>query len=132
MAAAVELPERVLNIAVTDPTRRLLANSQTLRPASDYLVRIDIGLQAEESVVVNPTPIPVEQLEPTSPEGFWFEVVVASTDVDVAPELHRLFLPFVGASFVCGCTGVEHLCADRERQPFLVCPDPDTRRWAAR
>ena len=122
MAAAVELPERVLNIAVTDPTRRLLANTRTLNPASDYLVRIDIGLQAEESVVVNPTPIPVEQLEPTSPEGFWFEVVVASADVDVAAELHRVFLPFVGASFVCGCTGAEHLCTDRERQPFLYVP----------
>lgn len=115
----LELPERVLNLAVTDIRHRPLATSQTLTPATGYLVRIDIGALAAESAVVNPTPIPTELLEPSSTEGFWFDVVVASADVEVAAELHRLFLPFFGSSFVCPCSGSEHVCTEQERQLFL-------------
>jgi hypothetical protein len=85
-------------------------------------VRVDVGPWSAESVVDNPSPVPTELLQPASSEGFWFDVLVVSSDVDVAPELHRLFLPFSGPSWVCGCEGSEHTCSPEDRQPILYVP----------
>jgi hypothetical protein len=113
---------RVLNVALTDTQRRVLAETATLAPDHDYIVRIDIGPKEQESVVANPIPIPTENLKPSSSQGWWFDVVVASSDVDVAADVHRLFLPFAGRSWVCDCERPEHVCSTQQRQPYLYVP----------
>jgi hypothetical protein len=113
---------RVLNVAVASSDRRVLGGSETLRPASEYLVRVDIGVRSEESVLVDPVPFRAEELEPSSAEGWWFDVVVSSGDLDVQGDLHRLFLPFDGPSWACGCAGQEHVCAAEQRRPHLYVP----------
>jgi hypothetical protein len=123
--AAVEEPSparRYLNLAVADDRHELVPRSRTLVPEQSYLLRIEIGSLAPESVVENPVEFPDELLEPSSPEGYWLEVVAASSDLDVAPALHRFFLPFAGASWVCACAGPEHVCAEGERARYLYVP----------
>ena len=113
---------RVLNVAISDAQRRLLPRDQALARAQDYLVRVDVGPRALESVVVNPLPIPTGQLEPSSPQGWWLYVVVSSSDVDVDTAIHRLFLPVAGRSWVCECDGPGHVCTADHRDPFLYVP----------
>jgi hypothetical protein len=120
--APVDAPRptrRYLNLAVADERTQLLDRSRTLVQKGNYLVRIDIGALARESVVENPVEFPAELLEPSSTEGYWLELVAASHDLDVSPAIHRFFLPFAGASWVCGCPGPDHVCLEDERCPFL-------------
>jgi Leucine-rich repeat (LRR) protein len=112
---------RVLNVALSDEQGRVL-ESEGLEPLRTYLVRVDIGPEDEASVIVNPIPIPVERLTPSSTEGWWFGVVVTSSDIDVDSSVHRLFLPFAGRSWVCGCAGPEHVCKEYARRPYLLVP----------
>jgi len=114
-------PPRVLNVALADSGQEALPQGKALETEQDYLVRVDIGPPAAESVVVNPVAIPTERLQP-SLEGYWLHVLVASSDVDVRPDLHRLFLPFSGPSWVCECTTPRHQCTKDERKPFLYIP----------
>ena len=113
---------RVLNVALTDAEQQVLPESAALAPKQEYFVRIDIGAHAAESVVVNPTRIPTERLEPSTPDGYWLDVVVASSEVDVDADLHRLFLPMAGSSWVCDCQGADHVCSPEQRRPFLHVP----------
>jgi hypothetical protein len=118
----VEAPRptrRYLNIAVADERGQLLARSRTLLQEANYLLRVDIGVLARESVVENPVEFPAQLLEPSSTEGYWLELVATSHDLDVSSAINRFFLPFAGASWVCGCPGPEHLCVEHERRRFL-------------
>ena len=114
-------PPRVLNVALADTDREPLPEYDPLETEQDYLVRVDIGALAAESVVVNPVEIPTERLEP-SLEGYRLDVLVASSDVDVSADLHRLFLPFSGPSWVCACETPRHQCSEDERESFLHIP----------
>jgi Leucine-rich repeat (LRR) protein len=117
--AVVESEPRVLNVAMADAERGLLSPDDTLAPARDHLVRIDVGPRSPDSVVANPVPFPADELEPSSPQGWWLGVVLSSSDVDVAADVHRVFLPFVGPSWVCVCNGSEHVCAADQRHSHL-------------
>lgn len=113
---------RVLNIALTDAEHRVLVPTASLEPLLEYAIRIDIGPEVEESIVINPVPIREEDLHASSTNGFWFDVVVASTDVEVAADVRRLFLPFDGPSWVCSCPGPDHTCTPQDRQAYLFVP----------
>lgn len=119
-----DLPQtaRVLNVALGDNQRRVLPSNRWLGQGGGYTVRIDIGKLADDTIVVNPQPIRDELLDVATDHGYWFDVVVTSTDIDVAATIHRLFLPAVGDSFVCPCDGPEHVCAPAERRPYLWVP----------
>src|SRR5204863_9231000 len=90
---------RVLNVALTDVNAVVLPQTRALAPERRYLVRIDVGPQAAESVVINPSPIRPEDLDKPDAEGWWLAVIVAGGDVDVEPEVHRVFLPLAGPSW---------------------------------
>ncbi len=115
-----EQGSRVLNAAITDAKGSVLATEMHLPPRTDHLVRIDIGPRSPESVVVNPVAIPLEQIEPSAPDGWWFHIVLSSPDVDVAADLHRIFLPLQGSGWVCACAGAEHTCTPVDRSPQLT------------
>jgi len=63
-----------------------------------YALRIDVGPLLEDSVVINPVPVNLEEIEPDVAEGYWFDVVVTSSDVAVDSRVERLFLPLKGGS----------------------------------
>ncbi|MGH7722423.1 MAG: leucine-rich repeat domain-containing protein [Candidatus Dormibacteria bacterium] len=116
-----EAARRVLNVAVGRSDGSLLTTHEVLRQQTQYRLRLDIGPPALESVVVNAPEFAAEQLIPDSTAGWWFDVVVSSSWVDVLAETSRVFLPVKGSSWVCGC-GAEHICAPEERQPHLFVP----------
>lgn len=113
---------RVLNVALTDSEHRALGQAAVLAPLREYAVRLNIGSVAEQSIIINPIPIRAEDLHADSTEGFWLDVVVASADVDVAADVFRLFLPFDGSSWVCGCAAREHTCRPEDREAYLYVP----------
>jgi hypothetical protein len=115
-------PARVLNVAVVDQSRAVLPTSAVLAPWAVYEVRIDIGPPSDVRPVDSTAPHPTDQLQPTPVGGAWFDVLIVSADVGVAAQLHRLFLPSSGPSWVCGCRGPEHICSPRDRQPHLYVP----------
>jgi hypothetical protein len=94
----VSPPARVLNVTLTDPRQRPLRTTTPLRPDHEYAVRIDVGPLVEDSVIINPVPVQLDDLERDSAEGYLFDVVVSSSDVAVEPGLRRLFLPLTGPS----------------------------------
>ncbi|MDQ1677831.1 MAG: elongation factor Tu [Actinomycetota bacterium] len=110
---------RVLNIAVTDAGRGVLAVTDALAPREEYGLRIDIGALALDSVIVDPPALRLQRLQVDAVEGFWFDVVVSSGDFDVPSYDARIFLPLTGPSWVCGCLGPEHECKPLSRQPYL-------------
>jgi hypothetical protein len=112
---------RVLNVAVGEQDGPLLAAHDVLRPETRYWLRIDIGPPAVESVVVNAPEFPALRFVPDTTEGWWFDVVVASSWVDVLAESYRVFLPFEGPSWVCDCVE-EHVCRPEQREPHLWVP----------
>lgn len=87
---------RVLNVALTDSERQLLSTTAPLRPDGGYQIRIDVGPLVEDSVIINPVPLQLD--EPDDAEGYRFDVVVSSSDVTVDPGPYRLTLPLTGAS----------------------------------
>ncbi|MEI8407705.1 MULTISPECIES: leucine-rich repeat domain-containing protein [unclassified Kribbella] len=91
-------PARVLNVALTNARQQVLAATTSLRTEDRYGVRIDVGPLVEDSVVINPVPVRVDELQPDDADGYQFDVVVSSCDVEVESRLHRLFLPLNGAS----------------------------------
>ena len=113
---------RVVNVMLADQSGGRLPETTALAPVASYLLRVWLGIRADASVVVNPTPLPLRDLVPASSGGWWFDVVVASTDVDINTSAQRVFLPFDGASWVCACTGIEHSCRPRDRRPYLDIP----------
>lgn len=113
---------RVVNVMLADQSGGRLPETTALAPVASYLLRVWLGLRADASVVINPTPLPLRDLVPTSSAGWWFDVVVASTDVDIKTSAQRVFLPLNGASWVCSCTGIEHSCRPRDRRPYLDIP----------
>jgi hypothetical protein len=113
---------RVLNLAVADSRQQLVEKQGQLEVNGMYLLRVDVGRRRDDSVVENPVPVPVELLEPSSMAGYWFDVVVVSSDVKVDLSAHRLFVPFEGASWVCKCTGPEHKCTSAQRRRHLFVP----------
>jgi hypothetical protein len=116
-----EAGPRVLNVAVGEHDGSLLSAHAALRPETVYQLRVDIGPAAIESVVVDAPAFPAQQLTPDTTEGWWFEVVVASSWVDVAAESHRIFLPTEGSSWLCDCEQ-EHSCSPDQRRPYLFVP----------
>lgn len=117
-------PARVLNVDVVDQSRAVLPKSAVLVPGAVhvYEVRIDIGAPSDVRPVDSTSPHPTDQLQPTPVGGAWFDVLIVSGDVGVAAQLHRIFLPSSGPSWVCGCQGPEHICSPRDRQPHLYVP----------
>ncbi|GAA1595599.1 hypothetical protein GCM10009804_60230 [Kribbella hippodromi] len=87
---------RVLNVALTDSERQLLSTTAPLRPDGVYQVRIDVGPLVEDSVIINPVPLQLD--EPDDDDGYQFDVVVSSSDVTVDPGPYELRLPLTGAS----------------------------------
>ncbi|GAA2797590.1 leucine-rich repeat domain-containing protein [Kribbella solani] len=90
------LAPRVLNVALTDSERQLLSTTAPLRPDAGYQVRIDIGPLVEDSVIINPVPLQLD--DPDDEWGYQFDVVVSSSDVTVDPGPYELKLPLTGAS----------------------------------
>jgi hypothetical protein len=113
---------RVVNVWVADEGGVPLPAATVLAPSTGYLVQLSMGAEVDETVVLNPVPLPLAELEPSSSGGWWFDVVVASADVDVSSIAHRMFLPFNGPGWVCPCLGEEHTCVPRERSPYLDVP----------
>jgi Leucine rich repeat/CHAT domain len=116
-----EAARRVLNVAVAEHAGSLLASHDALQPMTSYQLRVDIGPAAVDSLIVNAPEFPASQLTPDTTEGWWFDVVVASSWVDAPAESHQLFLPVEGPSWVCGCRG-EHTCTPEQRKPYLFVP----------
>src|SRR5206468_3192964 len=62
-------------------------------------------------------------LLPATKDGHWLEVIVASHDFHIEQPYHYIFLPRLGASYVCRCkAGGEHSCDTGDRQPYLFVP----------
>lgn len=124
VAAALELPARYVNLAISDAQQQLLPKSEPLRPTQRYLVRIDVGPLTETSLVEGPPDInqALQQFEPDIDEGYWLDAVLSSADVDVQVTIGRFFLPVEGASWVCSCVGPQHTCSRSQRQPYLYLP----------
>ncbi|WP_405062308.1 CHAT domain-containing protein [Kribbella sp. NBC_01505] len=89
---------RVLNVALTDSTERVLLTTAALRTGQTYAVRIDLGPLADDSVIINPVALRADDLTSDDPGGYRFDLVVSSSDVDVEPRLHRMTMPLTGAS----------------------------------
>jgi hypothetical protein len=113
---------RVLNVAVVDDNRNVLAKSVVLACDTPYEVRVDVGPWRGGSMPDNPRPLPTDQQQPTAFGGSWFDVLIVSSDVDVKSKLHRLFLPSSGPSWMCRCNGPQHTCTPKDRQPYLYIP----------
>jgi hypothetical protein len=59
-------------------------------------------------------------LLPASETGHWLEVVIASDDFQLKQQYHHIFLPRIGASYVCPCKPhTEHTCDSDDRLPYL-------------
>jgi predicted acylesterase/phospholipase RssA len=110
---------RYLNLSIADSQREVIHTTRSVIANASYFLRINIGTLDASSIVENPVQFPSEELEPSSPDGFWLDVVLTSDEVDVASESHRLFLPFVGPSWVCDCIGQEHTCNESDRSHYL-------------
>jgi len=113
---------RVVNVALADETADPLPVTAILAFATPYLVRVSMGPEIDETVVLNPVPLPLGELPPSSRGGWWFDVVVSSAHVDVAAEEHRMFVPLQGPGWVCPCTGDEHTCQPAQRRAYLDIP----------
>jgi hypothetical protein len=113
---------RVLNVAVVDTKRVVLPKSVVLAPDTQYEVQVEIHPQSVESVIDHTPPDLADQLQPMSSPGAWFDVLVVSSDVDVVSQLHRLYLPSSGPSWVCGCKEPQHTCSPEDRHPHLYVP----------
>jgi hypothetical protein len=110
---------RVVHVVLADQSGQQLPPTEALAPADAYLVRVAIGPRADEAPALNLASLPVQDLTPTSSRGWWFDVVVSSTDVDITASVHRVFLDFNGSSWACPCTGTEHTCSRHDRRPYL-------------
>ncbi len=113
---------RYLNLAIADKSRATIQAADPLEADHDYLLRISIASREAASIVSTPKPFPTEHLLPDSTDGYWFDVMVVSSDVEVVPSAVRLFLPFGGASWVCACIGPEHTCHEDDRDRYLYVP----------
>ena len=122
LAPEVPTAPRVVNVALAGETGDPLAATATLALATSYLVRVSMGPNIDETVVLNPVPLPLGELTPSSSDGWWFDVVMSSADVDVAAGEHRMFVPFQGPGWVCPCAGGEHTCLPAQRRPYLDIP----------
>jgi hypothetical protein len=110
---------RGVHVVLADQFGRQLPPTAALAPVDAYLVRVAIGPRADETPALNLASLPVHDLTPTSSRGWWFDVVAASTDVDITTSAHRVFLHFDGSSWACPCTGTEHTCSRQDRRPYL-------------
>jgi hypothetical protein len=118
-----ESPPRYTNVCITEAkARSVLPSRRSLRARGDYVLRLNIGPWTPDSVVQNARPFRGDLLPPTE-EGHWLEVVIASEDFHIEQRYHHVFLPRVGASYVCPCrAGGEHTCIAGNRQPYLFVP----------
>lgn len=91
-------PSRVVNADVCDPQGRALAPRMALAPGSKYRLRVWIGPETGQSLVVNPAAIPLEELPPNSEGGWWFDLVATSPTSNLVDSEYRIFLPLTGAS----------------------------------
>jgi hypothetical protein len=90
-----------------------------LATAAWYQVRVDVSAAPEAQSLHHSTPQSASHPPPVLPAGYWFDVLVVSSDIDVASQLHRLYLPKSGPSWVCRCNGDQHTCTPEGRQPYL-------------
>jgi hypothetical protein len=122
-AGKPESPPRYTNVCITKTkARSVLPSRRSLRARGDYALRLNIGPWTPHSVVQNARPFRGDLLPPTE-EGHWLQVVIASQDFHIEQRYHHVFLPRVGASYVCPCkAGGEHTCKASDRQPYLFVP----------
>jgi hypothetical protein len=113
-------PDRYVNVELHDPAaERPIAGNQPLRAGRDYEVTLDIGTPSVNSIVQDGEVFPSRHLPP-SRDGHWLEVGLASTSFEVPDRIAHLFLPQVGASWVCDCEpGGEHTCSPDQRRDQL-------------
>jgi hypothetical protein len=123
----IELAEaddsRYLNVAVLEPgAQGALPPSCPLSAARQYLLRLDIGELAQDSIVVDPEAVP-SSLLPRAEGGHWLEVGLASADFEVPDRLSHMFLPTTGSAWTCSCTpGGKHSCIPSKRERYLSIP----------
>jgi hypothetical protein len=110
---------RVVNLTVADEAGAVLPAAATLASDASYLLQVGLGPKTDETIVRNPVALPLADLTQSAGGGWWFDVVAASADVDVAADAHRMFVPFQGAGWACPCTGEEHTCLPSERRAYL-------------
>lgn len=126
---------RFVNVCITSGTgRRFVPTSRSLRPGGRYALQLNIGPWSRKSAVTNPVPVPTEKLPP-SEHGHWLEVVAVSDDFRLELRRYDVFLPNIGASFLCNCLqGSMHRCEVSDRKPYLYIPivAPGLRHLAAK
>jgi hypothetical protein len=116
--AARPAEPRVVNLTVADAAGAVLPETAALAAGTTHLLQVGLGPEAGMSVVLNPAALPLAELTPSA-GGWWFDIVAASADVEIAAEAHRMFVPFHGAGWTCPCTGEEHTCLPRDRRELL-------------
>jgi hypothetical protein len=112
-------PPRVLNVALADTHGSVLSKSAVLATDGWYQVRVDVSAAPEAQSLQHPTPQSASHPPPVLAAGFWLYVLIVSSDVDVVSQLHRLYLPKSGPSWVCRCDPQEHTCTPADRQPYV-------------
>lgn len=101
-----------------------LSTTSSLTVGTSYELNLNIGPLSKNSVVTNAlaNAFP-SQLLPQTEEGYWLEVIAVSAEFGLAEKRQDLFLPKVGASWVCDCPpGGTHVCTPETRRDYSVIP----------
>lgn len=123
MEPSLEEVPRYLNVGILEPGGEApLSPDRPLLAAREYELRLDIGVLAPDSLVVDPESVPAPLL-PRREDGHWLEVGLASVSFGVPDRPAHIFLPTGGAAWTCSCApGEKHSCGPAERDPYLRLP----------
>jgi len=121
--------ERYTNMCfVSAPGEPALPRGTDLAAGGEYYLRVDIGEWSADSILINPSHLPVMWLPP-SETAYKLTVSLTSAHIVTDARERSLYLPTAGGpAFTCDCepNTTTHTCRAEERSPFLymwvVCP----------
>ena len=103
---------------------RPIPRDRPLVASAEYVLRVDIGMIAKDTIVAEAESAPLPSLPPEAANeegGHWLSLVVVSSDFEVPGHAFRLYLPRVGASWTCSCPENEpHCCDATDRRPHVL------------
>ena len=117
--------ERYTNMCfVPAPGEPALPRGTDLAAGREYYLRVDIGEWSADSILVNPSRLPVKWLPP-SETAYKLTVSLTSTHFAIDARERSLYLPTAGGpAFTCDCEpcATTHTCEAEERSTFLYIP----------